>query len=91
MGCESMVVGDDYAKGETLEGRAEASMTGARAGEAGLGAMFEPHPFLDGKQLVKSRIALAQTQFLHLPPPLQQQHRGIFALLYQLLTHAVSV
>ena len=73
MGCESIIGGDDAA-GEMLEGMAEASMTGARAGEAELGAMFEQQPFLDGKQLVQSRLALAQTQFLHLPPPLQRQH-----------------
>jgi hypothetical protein len=47
------------------------------AGGAGLGAMFEQQPFLDGKQLVHCRLALAQTQFLHLPPPLHRQHCGI--------------
>ena len=45
--------------------------------EADTGAVFEQQPFLDGKQLVQRRFALAQTQFLHLPPPLQRQHCGI--------------
>ena len=39
--------------------------------------MFEQQPFLDGKQLVHCRLALAQMQFLHLPPPLHRQHCGI--------------
>jgi hypothetical protein len=47
--------------------------------EADIRAMFEQQPFLDGKQLVQRRFALAQTQFLHLPPPLQRQHCGILS------------
>ena len=76
MGCTSITDGEEGTTGETLERGAEASMTGARAGKADLGAMFEQQPFLDGKQLVQCRLALAQTQFLHLPPPLQRQHCG---------------
>ena len=35
------------------------------------------HPQLIKTQESSSYLALAQTQFLHLPPPLQQQHCGI--------------
>lgn len=62
------------AVGESLNSGAEASWTGTRVGEASLGAMFEQQPFLGGKQLVQSRLALVQTQFLHLPPPFHRQH-----------------
>ena len=64
------------AASESLNGDVDESVVGswagARVGEADLGAVFEQQPLLDGKQLVQSRFALAQTQFLHLPPPLQR-------------------
>ena len=69
------------AASEPLDGGVDGSVVGSgactRVGEADLGAVFEQQPLLDGKQLVQSRLALAQTQFLHLPPPLQRQHCGI--------------
>ena len=58
-------------------GEAGRSWTGTRAGEAVIRIMFEQQPLLDGRQLVHCLLALAQTQFLHLPPPLQRQHSGI--------------
>ena len=47
---------------------------GTRPGEAVDCVMFEQQPRFDGRQLVQGLLALAQTQYLHLPPALQRQH-----------------
>lgn len=53
LGCKSAAGGGEAeAAGESLNDRVEASWAGTRVGGAGLEAMFEQQPFLDGKQLV---------------------------------------
>ena len=47
---------------------------GTGPGEAVDCVMFEQQPRFDGRQLVQGLLALAQTQYLHLPPALQRQH-----------------
>ena len=66
----------ELSTGDTAENVAGVRVVGDIP-EAGTGAMFEQQPFLHGKQLVHRQFALAQTQFLHLPLPLQRQHCGI--------------
>ena len=55
------------AASESLNGDVDESVVGSWAGAR----VREVEPLLE---LVQSRFALAQTQFLHLPPPLQRQH-----------------